>query len=65
MMTKDEMERGFARGRTLIQEEWADPKEIESVNELIEEGKAKSTAWSYSDKCQCEIRFVTGIVKEN
>lgn len=57
-MTKDEMERGLASGRRLIQEEWADRDEISAVDELVAEGKATATAWQYRDGFQCEMRSV-------
>lgn len=60
-LTKDEMAEGFAKGRTLIQEEWAHPSEIKWVDELIAEGKATSTPWEYKDNFQCERRRVTGV----
>lgn len=62
-MTKEEMEKGFAQGRTLTQEEWAHPHEIKWVDELIVEGKATATPWEYKDGFQCERRRVTGIVQ--
>ena len=63
MMTKDEMATGFARGRTLTQEEWAHPKEIEWVDELIADGKATATNWQYRDNFQCEMRKITGVAE--
>lgn len=60
-MTKDEMREGFARGRTLIQEEWAHPDEIKFVDELISEGAATASPWEYKDNFQCERRRVTGV----
>lgn len=60
-MTKEEMERGIAQGRTLIQEEWANPQEIEWVDELIADGKATATPWAYKDEFQCKMRKITGI----
>ncbi len=60
-MTKDQMREGFARGRTLTQEEWAHPQEITWVDELIAEGKATATEWRYHDNFQCEMRKITGI----
>jgi hypothetical protein len=62
-MTKEDMRAGFARGRTLTQEEWAHPSEIKWVDELIAEGAATSTPWEYKDGFQCERRRVTGVVK--
>lgn len=62
-MTKQEMEEGFAQGRTLVQEEWADPAEIRAVDELIAEGKAVATRWEYKDNFQCEMRRITGVIK--
>src|SRR5690606_24669811 len=44
-MTKEEMITGLAAGRRLIQEEWADGAEIAAIDELVEEGKARATAW--------------------
>lgn len=58
-ITKDEMRAGLASGRTLIQEEWAHPKEIQWVDELVSEGKATATPWEYKDGLQCERRLVT------
>lgn len=49
---------GLAQGRTLIQEEWADPQEVKWVDELIEEGLAEATDWKYKDNFQCEMRRV-------
>lgn len=64
-ITKEQMRKGFAEGRTLTQEEWAHPDEIKWLNELIAEGVAKVTApWEYRDGFQCSRRRVTGI-KEN
>ena len=60
-MTKEEMRQGFARGRSLTQEEWAHPSEIQWVDELIAEGAATATPWQYKDDFQCERRRVTGI----
>lgn len=60
-MTREEMEEGFSRGRTLIQEEWAHPQEIAWVDELIADGKATSTPWEYRDGFQCHRRRVTGV----
>lgn len=63
-MTKEQMREGFAKGRTLIQEEWSHPSEIKWVDELITEGAAKITApWKYKDNFQCERRKVTGIAR--
>ena len=63
-MTRNEMKKGFAQGRTLIQEEWADLADIATADKLIEEGKATATAWEYRDNFQCEMRRVTGIILE-
>lgn len=57
-MTKEEMAEGLARGRSLIQEEWADPAEIAAVDDLIAEGKATATPWEYLDGYQCERRRI-------
>lgn len=59
MITKKEMEEGLAKGRTLIQEEWADKREIAFVDELIAEGKAEATPWEYKDNFQCRRRRIT------
>ncbi len=64
MMTKDDMRAGFARGQTLIQEEWAHPDLIRWVDELIAEGVATVSApWEYKDNFQCERRRIAGIRK--
>lgn len=60
-MTKEQMTTGFARGRSLTQEEWANPAEIKWVDELIAEGKATAEPWEYHGNFQCEKRKVTGI----
>jgi hypothetical protein len=60
-MTKAEMESGFAHGRTLIQEEWANPQEIAWADELVAAGRATATPWEYKDNFQCERRRVTGL----
>lgn len=62
-MTKEEMAKGLAAGRTLTQEEWADKTEIKAVDELIAEGKAKATPWEYKDNFQCKRRKVFGRVR--
>jgi len=59
--TKEEMERGLAAGRALIQEEWCHPKEKEFVDELVSEGKAVATPWEYKDGFQCARRRITGV----
>lgn len=59
-MSREEMAAGFAAGRSLIQEEWANSQEIAWVDELIAEGKATATAWEYHPNYQCERRRVTG-----
>ena len=59
-MSREEMEQGFALGRTLVQEEWAHPQEIAWVDDLVAEGKAIATPWEYHDNYQCERRRVTG-----
>lgn len=58
-MTKEVIAEGLAKGRQLIQEEWADTEEIKWVDELIAEGKAKATPWEYSGGFQCERRLIT------
>jgi hypothetical protein len=60
-MTKEQMAAGFARGRSLTQEEWANPSEIKWVDELIAEGKATAEPWAYHGNFQCEKRRVTGV----
>lgn len=59
-MTKAEMREGFAKGRTLVQEEWGNPSEIEWIDELIAEGAATAAPWEYKDGFQCERRRITG-----
>jgi hypothetical protein len=63
-MTREEMAAGFAAGRSLIQEEWANSQEIAWVDELIAEGKATATAWDYHPNFQCERRRVSGVASE-
>jgi hypothetical protein len=63
-VTKEEMVEGFARGRVLMQEEWAHPQEIEWVDELISEGIAEATPWEYLDTYQCQRRKITGVKKD-
>lgn len=64
-MSKEDMERGFANGQTLTQEEWAHPSEIQWADELIAEGKAAVTSpWEYKDGFQCSRRRITGVVNE-
>lgn len=58
-MTKEEMLVGLKAGRTLIQEEWADAAEIQTVDELIADGSAQSTPWEWRDEFQCERRRIT------
>jgi len=54
-MTKEQMREGFARGKTLVQEEWSNALEIKWVDELIAEGVAAVSApWEYLDSYQCE-----------
>lgn len=63
LMTKEQMRAGFAAGKTLTQEEWANQQEIAWVDELIAEGAATVSApWEYKDNFQCERRRVTGSV---
>ena len=64
-MSKEEMAKGFAQGRTLTQEEWAHPSEIQWVDELIAEGKATASEWKYSDNFQCEMRRIFGVKETN
>jgi hypothetical protein len=60
-MTRDDLERGFAAGRQLTQEEWAHPSEIAWVDELVAEGKAEVVDnWRYLAGFQCERRKVRG-----
>jgi hypothetical protein len=60
-ITKEEMVRGLAQKRTLVQEEWADAQEIKWVDELIAEGKATATTWEYKANFQCERRIIVGL----
>lgn len=57
-MDIEEMRRGLAAGRTLIQEEWSTPEEIQAVDQLIAEGFAEASPWEYKDNFQCERRRV-------
>jgi hypothetical protein len=61
-MTKEEMRAGFLQGRSLTQEEWADPNEIKALDELVAEGIAEATPWEYKDNFQCERRRAWGRV---
>jgi hypothetical protein len=62
MMSREELERGFATGRTVTQEEWANPAEIALVDELIAAAKAEVVApWEYRDNFQCQRRRVRGV----
>lgn len=61
-MTKDEMAKGLAAGRRLIQEEWADGSEIDAVDQLIAEGKAAASPWQWKDNFQCMRRIITAPV---
>lgn len=61
-MSREEIERGFARGRTLTQEEWCHPGEVEDIDVLVAEGKAEVIRpWGYHDNFQCSFRKVRGI----
>ncbi|MGX9392524.1 hypothetical protein ACWX0K_20545 [Nitrobacteraceae bacterium UC4446_H13] len=60
-MTKEQMREGFRLGRSLIQEEWANPDEIKWIDELLVEGAATATDWNYRDNFQCSMRRVTGV----
>lgn len=57
-MDVEEMRRGLSAGRTLIQEEWADPADIARADDLIAEGFAAATPWRWKDNYQCEMRRV-------
>lgn len=59
MMSREEMINGLKAGRTAIQEEWSNPKEIKMVDDLVSEGIAHATDWKYRDNFQCEMRRVT------
>lgn len=64
-MTREELERGFAAGRSLTQEEWAHPLECQWIDELIAEGKAEVVDdWRYLDGFQCERRRVRGVTSD-
>lgn len=63
-MTKEAMREGFLKGRTLTQEEWANPQEIKWLDELLTEGCAVvSRKWGYHNNFQCSFRKVTGVKK--
>jgi hypothetical protein len=58
-MTPQEMKAGRWAGRTLIQEEWAAPEEIDALNALIRAGEAEVIQdWAYSPNYQCRFRKV-------
>lgn len=60
-MSYDELQTGLSKGRRMIQEEWANPSEIEDTDKLIELGYANATKWEYKDGFQCERRIIQGI----
>lgn len=60
-MSKEEMRAGLAKGRRLIQEEWAAPMEIQWIDELVWEGAADVTPWQYDENFQCSRRKITGV----
>lgn len=62
-MTKAEMKDGLLRGGLLIQEEWADRKEIEAIDQLVAEGIVYATEWTYRDNFQCKRRMVSKLSK--
>jgi hypothetical protein len=64
-MSREEMAAGFAVGRSLIQEEWANPQEIAWVDDLVAEGKATATAWEHHPNYQCERRRVSGVASKS
>lgn len=64
-MTEQEMREGFAKGRTLTQEEWSTPEEIATVDKLNEEGVCSVGPWVYRDTFQCAVRYVKGRVDGN
>lgn len=59
-MTKEEMRTGLAQGRRLVQEEWAHPLEKRWVDELVAEGAANATPFTYIPNFQCARRIVSG-----
>lgn len=63
-MTKEEIRIGLAQGRRLVQEEWAHPLEKQWVDELVAEGAAKATPFTYIPNFQCARRLVTGAPPE-
>ena len=60
-MSYEQLRDGLSQGRTLIQEEWANPSEIADTDKLIKEGYATADAWRYKDNYQCEMRKIYGI----
>ncbi len=62
-ISREELVQGFAKGRSLIQEDWAHPLEIAWIDELVAEGKVEATKWRYDGELHCDARFVTGIVR--
>lgn len=57
-VTKEEMRKGLLAGRRLRQEEWALASERQAVDELVAEGVAVATPWTYRSTFQCEVRDV-------
>lgn len=58
-MNKADIKQGLLEGRKLIQEEWSDPDTIRIVDELVAEGVAQATPWTYRSSFQCEMREIT------
>lgn len=64
-MIYDQIAAGFAIGRQLTQEEWAEKSTIIFVDQMIAEGKAVVIAdWEWKDNFQCERRLVKGVVQD-
>jgi hypothetical protein len=63
-MNKAEMKTGLLAGRRLRQEEWSERDEIEALDELVAEGVATATPWTYRDGFQCKVRDVTRTATE-
>lgn len=53
------MEKALSAGKQLLQEEWAHADEKRWVDELVAEGKAKVTRWSYHAGFQALARYIT------
>jgi hypothetical protein len=57
-MAKESIKSTLLSNRTITQDEYAKPEEIEAVDELVAEGFAIATPWAYRSPHTCKVRFV-------